>query len=44
MAMAAGRHFGGPSISSDKTAAASTGELHKIISNGKNHMPKYSGH
>jgi mono/diheme cytochrome c family protein len=40
---AAGRHFGGPSLSSDKAAAASTRELHNIISNGKNHMPKYSG-
>jgi mono/diheme cytochrome c family protein len=40
---AAGRHFGGPSLSSDKAGAASTRELHNIISNGKNHMPKYSG-
>jgi mono/diheme cytochrome c family protein len=40
---AEGRHFGGPSLSSDKAATASTEDLRNIISNGKGHMPKYSG-
>jgi mono/diheme cytochrome c family protein len=40
---AEGRHFGGPSLSSDKAATASTEDLRNIISNGKDHMPKYSG-
>jgi mono/diheme cytochrome c family protein len=39
---AEGRHFGGPSLSSDKAATASTEGLRNIISNGKDHMPKYS--
>jgi mono/diheme cytochrome c family protein len=38
---AAGRHFGGPSLTSDK--AASPDDLRNIISNGKGHMPKYGG-
>lgn len=38
-----GRHFGGPSLLSDKTTAASTEDLHSIISNGKGHMPKFNG-
>jgi len=40
---AEGRHFGGPSLISEKTASASTDDLHGIITNGKGHMPKYSG-
>jgi mono/diheme cytochrome c family protein len=40
---AEGRHFGGPSLISDKTAAASTEDLRNIIANGKGHMPKYAG-
>jgi mono/diheme cytochrome c family protein len=39
---AKGRHFGGPSLISDKTAAASTDDLQNIIANGKGHMPKYA--
>jgi mono/diheme cytochrome c family protein len=38
-----GRHFGGPSLISDKTAAASVQDLRNIIANGKGHMPKYTG-
>ena len=38
-----GRHFGGPSLVSEKTASAPTDELRSIISNGKHHMPKYAG-
>jgi mono/diheme cytochrome c family protein len=40
---AEGRHFGGPSLISDKTAVASTEELRNIIANGKGHMPKFAG-
>ena len=40
---AEGRHFGGPSLTSDKTAAASVDDLRNIITNGKGHMPKYAG-
>ncbi len=39
---AEGRHFGGPSLTSDKAAAASTDDLRKIITNGKGHMPKFA--
>jgi len=38
---AAGRRFGGPSLTSDK--AASSDGLRNIISSGKGHMPKYAG-
>ncbi len=38
---AEGRHFGGPSLISDK--ATSTDDLHNIIANGKGRMPKYGG-
>ena len=38
---AEGRHFGGPSLISDK--ATSTDDLHSIITNGKGRMPKYVG-
>ncbi len=40
---AEGRHFGGPSLISEKTASASAEDLRSIITNGKGHMPKYSG-
>ena len=40
---AEGRHFGGPSLVSEKTTAASAADLRAIISNGKHHMPKYAG-
>jgi mono/diheme cytochrome c family protein len=36
-----GRHFGGPSLTSEKVGATSAEELRTIISNGKGHMPKY---
>jgi mono/diheme cytochrome c family protein len=39
---AEGRHFGGPSLVSEKTAAMSADNLHGIIANGKGHMPKFS--
>ena len=38
---ATGRHFGGPSLISDKVASASPDDLGNIIKNGKGHMPKY---
>jgi mono/diheme cytochrome c family protein len=40
---AEGRHFGGPSLVSDKAAVASTEDLRNIIANGKGHMPKFAG-
>lgn len=40
---AEGRHFGGPSLVSPKTAATSTEDLRNIIANGKGHMPKFAG-
>jgi len=40
---AEGRHFGGPSLISDKAAAASMEDLHNLIANGKGHMPKFAG-
>ena len=40
---AEGRHFGGPSLISDKTRAASDDDLRNVISNGKGRMPKYTG-
>jgi mono/diheme cytochrome c family protein len=40
---AEGRHFGGPSLTSTKTAAASAEDLRTIIANGKGHMPKFAG-
>jgi mono/diheme cytochrome c family protein len=40
---AAGRHFGGPSLISGKTSAASGEDLRNIITSGKGRMPKYSG-
>lgn len=40
---AEGRHFGGPSLASEKTTAASADDLRNIIANGKGRMPKYAG-
>ena len=40
---AEGRHFGGPSLISDKTLSASTEDLRNIIANGQGRMPKYAG-
>lgn len=40
---AEGRHFAGPPLLSEKAASASADDLHNIIANGKNHMPKFSG-
>jgi mono/diheme cytochrome c family protein len=40
---AEGRHFGGPSLISDKTLSASTEDLSNIIANGQGRMPKYAG-
>ncbi len=37
-----GRHFGGPSLISDKASAMSLDDLKAIITNGKGHMPKYA--
>jgi mono/diheme cytochrome c family protein len=39
---AEGRHFAGPSLINEKTAAASSDELHNIIANGKGRMPKFA--
>jgi mono/diheme cytochrome c family protein len=39
---AEGRHFGGPSLSSEKTASISAQGLSNIINNGKGRMPKYA--
>ena len=40
---AEGRHFGGPSLISGKTVAASADDLRGIITNGKGRMPKFGG-
>jgi mono/diheme cytochrome c family protein len=40
---AEGRHFGGPSLVSEKATVASSDHLRDIITNGKSHMPKYAG-
>ena len=40
---AEGRHFGGPSLISEKTGTMSADDLRGIITNGKGHMPKYTG-
>jgi mono/diheme cytochrome c family protein len=39
---AEGRHFGGPSLISEKAAAASADDLRNLISNGKGRMPKFA--
>lgn len=40
---AEGRHFGGPSLASEKAAGAPADDLRNIITNGKGHMPKFTG-
>lgn len=40
---AEGRFMGGPSLVAEKTSAVSADDLRNIITNGKGHMPKYSG-
>lgn len=40
---AEGRHFGGPSLVSEKAQGAPGDELRDIIANGKGRMPKYAG-
>lgn len=40
---AEGRHFGGPSLISEKIRAASKDDLLNTITRGKGRMPKYSG-
>ncbi len=40
---ATGRHFRGPSLVSEKTAAMSADDLRNMISNGKGRMPKFTG-
>ncbi len=39
---AEGRHFGGPSLRSEKATATPAEELGNIIKNGKGRMPKYA--
>ncbi|MGB7438789.1 MAG: cytochrome c [Candidatus Acidiferrum sp.] len=39
---AEGRHFGGPSLISEKVASASTEDLRNIITDGKGRMPKFA--
>jgi mono/diheme cytochrome c family protein len=39
---AEGRHFAGPSLMNEKTAATSSEDLRNIIANGKGHMPKFA--
>jgi mono/diheme cytochrome c family protein len=39
---AQGRHFGGPSLISDRTIATSADDLRNMINNGKGRMPKYA--
>jgi mono/diheme cytochrome c family protein len=40
---AEGRHFGGPSLVSEKTTSVSADDLRNTIANGKGHMPKFAG-
>jgi mono/diheme cytochrome c family protein len=40
---AEGRHFGGPSLVSEKVVDTSADDLRNIISNGKHRMPKFEG-
>lgn len=39
---AEGRHFGGPSLISEKNYASSNDDLRSVITNGKGRMPKYA--
>lgn len=38
-----GRHFGGPSLISEKVSGASVDDLRNIVLNGKGRMPKFAG-
>ena len=38
-----GRTFAGPSLASEKAAAVSADDLRNVITNGKGHMPKFTG-
>jgi mono/diheme cytochrome c family protein len=40
---AEGRMFAGPSLANAKTAGASADDLRNVITNGKGHMPKFTG-
>ncbi len=40
---AQGRHFGGPSLTSEKNTAISAADLRTILTDGKGRMPKYAG-
>ena len=40
---AKGRHFGGPSLISEKGTATSAEDLRTILTDGKGRMPKYAG-
>ncbi|MGA9508653.1 MAG: cytochrome c [Candidatus Sulfotelmatobacter sp.] len=40
---AAGRHFAGPSLVSEKVKGTSKDDLRNIISNGAHRMPKFAG-
>ena len=40
---AEGRHFGGPSLISEKTSTTAADDLRNLITNGKGRMPKFSG-
>ena len=40
---AEGRHFGGPSLISEKTAATSADDLRNIITTGNGRMPIFAG-
>jgi mono/diheme cytochrome c family protein len=40
---AEGRHFGGPSLITEQVTSTPADELRHIITDGKHHMPKYSG-
>ena len=40
---AKGRHFGGPSLTSEKSTAMSAADLRTILTDGKGRMPKYAG-
>jgi cytochrome c553 len=40
---AEGRHFGGPSLASEKVSGLPEDELKNVITNGKHRMPKYTG-
>ena len=40
---AEGRHFGGPSLVSEKAGSASADDLRYIVAKGKGRMPKYAG-